>query len=61
MKTLKCDMCEHEEQGETFDEWMNALKPHYGMVHPEVMADSSKTNADMEQWMANNKTRFDTA
>ena len=22
MKTLKCDLCEHEAQGETFEDWM---------------------------------------
>ena len=22
MKTLKCDLCDHEAQGETFGEWM---------------------------------------
>jgi len=37
MKTLKCDLCDHEESAETFEEWMNALKPHYGEVHAEVM------------------------
>ena len=60
MKTLKCDLCDHEAQGETFEEWMNALKPHYMEAHPEVMSDSSKTKDDMEKWMAENKTRFDT-
>ena len=24
MKTLKCDLCEHEEQAQTFEEWMEA-------------------------------------
>jgi hypothetical protein len=61
MKVLKCDMCEHEVQGETFEDWMNALKPHYNEAHPEVMSDSSKTNEDMEKWMAENKVRFDAA
>jgi hypothetical protein len=59
MKTLKCDLCDHEEQGETFDEWMTALKPHYATSHTDVMNDSSKTKEDMEQWMVENKTRFD--
>jgi hypothetical protein len=59
MKTLKCDLCEHEVQGETFEEWMNALKPHYFKDHPEVMNDSSKTSADMEKWMVENKKRFE--
>ena len=37
MKTLKCDLCEHEAQGETFEEWMNVLKPHYGEMHADFM------------------------
>jgi predicted small metal-binding protein len=61
MKTLKCDLCEHEAQGETFEEWMETLKPHYSEAHPEVMADPSKTKEDMEKWVAENKVRFDAA
>ena len=61
MKTLKCDLCDHEAQGETFEEWMNALKPHYAEDHAEVMSDSSKTKEDMEKWMTENKPRFDAA
>lgn len=29
MKILKCDLCEKTAQGETFEAWMEALKPHY--------------------------------
>jgi hypothetical protein len=61
MKTLKCDLCEHEAQGETFAQWMEALKPHYGEAHADVMKDSSKTKEDMENWMAENRARFDAA
>ena len=61
MKSLKCDMCDHEESAETFDAWMEALKPHYMQAHPEVMTDSSKTQEDMQNWMAENKARFDAA
>ena len=61
MKTLKCDLCEHEAQGETFEEWMNALKPHYFKAHPKVMNNSSKTKDYMEKWMIENKTRFEAA
>ena len=46
---------------DTFEEWMNALKPHYMEAHPEVMGDPSKTKADMEQWMIANKARFEGA
>jgi len=64
MKTLKCDLCDHEEKGETFEEWMNALKPHYGETHAEVMkghADltEEERKKEMEKWIADNKARFD--
>ena len=37
MKTLKCDLCEHEAQGETFEEWMKALMPHYMEAHADTI------------------------
>jgi hypothetical protein len=62
MKTLKCDLCDHEAQGETFEDWMNALKPHYGTAHADVMKSKSGTpeemKASMENWMTENKKRF---
>lgn len=61
MKTVKCDLCEITAQGETFEEWMNALKPHYFEAHAEVMKDSNKTKEDMDKWMVENKARFETA
>ena len=61
MKTLKCDLCEVTAEGETFEAWMEALKPHYLIAHAEVMNDTSKTNEDMEQWMAENMARFESA
>ncbi len=61
MKTLKCDLCEATAQGETFDEWMMALMPHYMEAHKDVMSDPSKTKEDQEKWMADNRARFDVA
>lgn len=61
MKTLKCDLCEVTAKGETFEAWMEALKPHYFEAHADVMKDSSKTKEDMQEWMTENKTRFETA
>ncbi len=58
MKTLKCDLCDFTAQGETFEEWMEALKPHYAAAHPEVMNDPS---GDMQKWMADNKARYEAA
>ncbi len=61
MKTLKCDLCEVTAEGETFEEWMQALYPHYIEVHADVMEDANKTKEDGEKWMADNKARFDAA
>jgi hypothetical protein len=61
MKTLKCDLCDVTAEGETFEEWMNALRPHYSVAHADVMADPNKTKEDGEKWIAENKARFDAA
>jgi len=61
MKTLKCDLCEATAKGETFEAWMEALKPHYFKAHADVMKDSSKTKEDMGKWMSENKARFNAA
>ncbi len=61
MKTLKCDLCEVTVEGETFEAWMEALKPHYFVAHADVMKDPSKTKEDMEKWMVENKARFEAA
>lgn len=61
MKTLKCDLCDATAEGETFEAWMEALKPHYKVAHPEVMNDPSKTKEDMMKWMVGNKARFEAA
>ena len=66
MKTLKCDLCDHEAQGETFQAWMKALMPHYMEAHTDVMKDKEKLSKEeakehQEKWMAENKARFDAA
>ncbi len=61
MKTLKCDLCETTAQGETFEEWMQNLMPHYMQAHADVMNDPSKTKEDQQKWIAENKTRFEAA
>lgn len=61
MKTLKCDLCEVTAEGETFEEWMMALRPHYGEAHADVMNDPSHGQEQMQKWMADNKARFDAA
>ena len=61
MKTLKCDLCDVTAEGETFEEWMNALRPHYMEAHADVMNDPSHGQEQMEKWMAENKVRFEAA
>jgi hypothetical protein len=61
MKTLKCDLCDATADGETFEEWMAALRPHYLEAHADVMNDPSHTEEDGKRWMAENKARFDAA
>ena len=64
MKTLKCDLCDHETQGNTFEEWMEALKPHYAEAHADFMKQKGEQSkeeqmAGMQKWMADNKARFE--
>lgn len=61
MKTLKCDLCDHEAQGETFEEWMKALAPHYMEAHADVMNDPRNGAEEQKKWMAENRERFDAA
>ena len=65
MKTLKCDLCEVTAEGETFEDWMTALKPHYMEAHADVISAKKGTpeemKAEMENWMNENKARFDVA
>jgi len=63
MKTLKCDLCEVTADGETFEEWVQALMPHYMETHADVMNAHSKDREEMEKekWMVENKARFDAA
>jgi len=61
MKTLKCDLCDATADGETFEDWMQALMPHYMEAHADFMKDPSHTEEDRERWMIENKARFDAA
>jgi predicted RNase H-like HicB family nuclease len=61
MKAMKCDLCEVTAQGETFEQWMQALMPHYMTAHADVMNDPRKTKEDQEKWMVENRARFEAA
>ncbi|MEM7610934.1 MAG: hypothetical protein AAF270_04615 [Pseudomonadota bacterium] len=61
MKTLSCDLCDETAEGETFEDWMMALRPHYMQAHADVMQNASHTEQDMKKWMDENRARFDAA
>jgi hypothetical protein len=61
MKSLTCDPCDQVAEGETFEEWMTALRPQYMEAHADVMGDSSRGKEEMEAWMNENRARFDAA
>lgn len=59
MKTLKCDLCDYKASGNTFEEWMKALMPHYMEAHADVMNDPTKGKEEQMKWMEENKKRFE--
>jgi len=64
MKTMKCNLCDHTAEGETFEAWMEAMKSHYGEAHADFMKQQGERSkeeqmAEMQKWMADNKARFD--
>lgn len=61
MKTLKCDLCDVTADGQTFEEWMKALMPHYMKAHADVMNDPKNGKEEQAKWMKENKERFDAA
>ena len=66
MKTLKCDQCEVTAEGETFEEWMKALMPHYMEAHADFMKNQGEKseeeqNEEQDRWMAENQKRFEEA
>ena len=63
MTTLKCDLCEATAEGDTFEDWMNALMPHYKKAHADVMKETrdlseEKQKAHQVKWMSDNMARF---
>jgi len=65
MTTLNCDLCDHTAQGATFEEWMEAMKPHYKEAHADFMQAQMKKapeeqQKEMGKWMEENKARFET-
>ena len=60
MKTLKCDICDTDIQGEDFNAWFQAAHTHYVTDHADVMKEmEGKPKEEGEKWMAEAKTRFE--
>lgn len=64
MKTMTCDKCAFEAQGETFEAWMEALKPHWAEAHADIMKEKmampeEQQKAEMGKWMEEQKARFE--
>jgi predicted RNase H-like HicB family nuclease len=66
MKTLKCDLCDATAQGETFEEWMENMKPHYMDAHADMMQkmgekSEEEQKAERAKWMEEMKAKFEAA
>lgn len=62
MKSLKCDVCEVKIQGETFEDWFEAMHTHYATVHADLMKEMmGRPKEEGEKWMAEAKAKFDAA
>ncbi len=62
MKTIACDNCEFEGQGETFDEWFKVMLEHNKTAHADMMEEMmAKPKEEGEKWMSDAKAKFDAA
>jgi len=62
MKTMKCDICDTDLQGEDFNDWFQASHKHYMADHADVMKEMErKPKEEGEKWMAEAKIRFEAA
>jgi len=50
MKTITCIDCEEQFSGETQEELMKAMMPHYGSVHKDLM--ERGTEEGKKEWFA---------
>ena len=64
MKKLKCDLCDHEAKGESFEDWMEEMKPHYAKAHSDFMQKEGEKpeeeqKAGMQKWMDEKRAEFE--
>lgn len=61
---MKCNACDATFSAETFEGWVEQMKPHYAAMHGDVMAskahlsDAEKMKV-MQDWMARANEQFD--
>ena len=62
MKTLKCEICNADIQGENFDAWFKAAHAHWSAAHADLMkAMQGKPKEEGMKWMAEAKKKFEAA
>ena len=62
MKTLKCEVCDSDIEGEDFEAWFTAARAHWMAEHEDLMQEmAGKPKEEGEKWMAEAKKRFDAA
>lgn len=60
MKTMKCDICDKEFSGETFEAWFKQMQSHYQADHIEFMKQSQgKSKEEGMNWVADMKAKFE--
>ncbi len=62
MKTLTCEICGADIQGENFDAWFKASQAHWMTEHANVMKEMmTKPKEEGVKWMEEAKNKFEAA
>lgn len=66
MKTLKCNICDYEAQGEMFEALMEALnlimlKSTRSFMKQQSNRSEAEQKVEMKKWEIENRARFDVA
>ncbi|MFT7565652.1 MAG: hypothetical protein ACI8V7_000666 [Candidatus Paceibacteria bacterium] len=59
MKSLKCDFCESNIEGEDFESFMKEAHAHYGSVHADKL--EAISDEDKAKWVEETKVKFEEA
>lgn len=62
MKAVTCDLCDKAFDAETFEDWLEQMKPHYMAEHADFMkASKDKSKEEGMKWMEEARKRFNEA